>query len=176
MIGIQQFSIFSRRIPRVLKFTQPFQPFQPPHEPTTNRTGPSDLLRQNFFGGRALHVASISENPEVTRCRWGWRFDGRWMGQWMVVGRISSAQIQSKHLQLNIRRTRTLPWLVRRFTKNWSYLFGDFLKHQHYGPHQPAVEMCKNKQHQYFTTNVMVDPLFSLGTEPFLPADVFQQS
>eukprot|EP00435_Cladocopium_sp_Y103_P046955 s583_g13.t1 len=29
--------------------------------------GPSDLLRQNFFGGRALHVASISENPEVTR-------------------------------------------------------------------------------------------------------------
>ncbi|CAJ1432146.1 unnamed protein product [Effrenium voratum] len=29
--------------------------------------GPSDLLRQNFFGGRALHVASISENPQVTR-------------------------------------------------------------------------------------------------------------
>ena len=33
-------------------------------------SGPSDLLRQNFFGGRALHVASISENPQVTRRRW----------------------------------------------------------------------------------------------------------
>lgn len=36
---------------------------------SSSALGPSDLLRQNFFGGRALHVASISENPEVTRCR-----------------------------------------------------------------------------------------------------------
>lgn len=89
---------------RVLKFSQPFQPFQQPHlvhqnptsphEPTTSdpdlgfcvMQGPSDLLRQNFFGGRALHVASISENPEVTRCRVGGkRFHGS-DGGWMVVG------------------------------------------------------------------------------------------
>lgn len=29
--------------------------------------GPSDLMLLNYFGGAALHVASISENPEVTR-------------------------------------------------------------------------------------------------------------
>ena len=33
----------------------------------TVKPGPSDLGLQNNFGGRPLHVASISENPSATR-------------------------------------------------------------------------------------------------------------
>ena len=136
-LGILQFSIFSRRFTEWIKGSEvqptlPTLPTTTPCPPKPNFTtpanngvglttsdlggfyvmqGPSDLLRQNFFGGRALHVASISENPEVTRC-----------GVGVPRFRPSAGK------------------LVRRFTKNWCCLFGDFLKHQHLGPHQPAVD------------------------------------
>ena len=85
----------------------------PPTQPDTyisNVSGPSDLLRQNFFGGRALHVASISENPEVTRCRLD-ELDVGWVGYWFC-SEFQGIRFKSTYLEDHPRTCKRLITMV----------------------------------------------------------------